>query len=279
MRFGVDLRGARLGCFRPGGTRLDQLRFRRRTIILVGGARWALGTVDALGEQLGQVNGRWHGGRLRLLTSTRLWNAVQLTGFCFALDEPLQIAAVFVLVFLRLELRDHTVDQSLGHAQLFWSNADRLQVRARQVETLRVMQFIRETQEQEHKGVFECHHGGQVLTLSDNHFTDAGLTGATQYLPQQRVRLFSRLLRGQIVGPVEIAGIDLAQLDAIQDVDLARRLYVGLGHIFFGEDDELAFAVLVTFDNVLPRDLFARLLVHMFVADRRKVSLVEHRHL
>jgi hypothetical protein len=46
---------------------------------------------------------------------------------------------------------------------------------------------------------------------------------------------------------------------------LARRLYVGLGKIFFGEDDELAFAVLVTFDNVL--------------ADRRKVSLVEHRHL
>jgi hypothetical protein len=55
-----------------------------------------------------------------------------------------------------------------------------------------------------------------------------------------------------------------------------RRFDVGAPKILIAENDEAIFLIFVAFDDLLPCNFLPRLLVEMFVSDRREVALVEH---
>src|SRR5438105_4677078 len=94
---------------------------------------------------------------------------------------------------------------------------------------------------------------------------DADGAGAANRLTQQGVRLLATLHGEQIVRRLEVPRIDFVGADEIEDLDHLRRLERGGFEILVRHFDEAAFRILVTFDDVVPRDRLAILLANALV--------------
>jgi hypothetical protein len=85
--------------------------------------------------------------------------------------------------------------------------------------------------------------------------------------------------RRKIVGRLEVLGGNGIGRNEREYVNRLRGLDVGALEVLIGEDHVLVLLVFVALDDVAPCDFLAAVLAVALVADRRKVTLVEHREL
>src|SRR3569623_667826 len=100
--------------------------------------------------------------------------------------------------------------------------------------------------------------GDDVLATGQHHPPDRDLVHLPDGLADHREGVVPDLaVRAQIVGPDQIARIDVAAVDEFVDLDGARRLQRDLLELLFRDLDVLAFLDLVALDDVLVGNLVA----------------------
>ena len=89
-----------------------------------------------------------------------------------------------------------------------------------------------------------------MFLARQHQLADGGLAGLLQGFEQEGVRLVGRLLRSHVVGAVVVHRVDLFDVDERDDVDSAPALDGDALELLVGDDDELAFADLVSLDGL-----------------------------
>jgi hypothetical protein len=118
--------------------------------------------------------------------------------------------------------------------------------------------------------------GDQVLLVAHDQGGDGSLALLLHCPPQECVGLVGPLALGrQVVARAEVHRVDVADVDEVGDLDLARPLRLGRLEFFVGEDDVLAAPEIETAHDAVVGDLLAGPLVDLLVADPVRGALLE----
>src|SRR5207302_7186170 len=93
----------------------------------------------------------------------------------------------------------------------------------------------------------------QVLFASRRILADRRALILRHRPTEHRERLLSTLPRADVVGTLEVDGIDRADRYELADVDRLRQLLFARLELFRREGDVAAFRELVSFDEIFPR--------------------------
>ena len=115
----------------------------------------------------------------------------------------------------------------------------------------------------------------QVLLLAQHDARDGDLLRLPHRLQQQRVSLGGALVRDHVVAGVVVDGVDLLQVDEVQDVDGPRSLGVERLQLLGRDHDVLVAGDLVALDDVLKGDLLAVLGADPLLLDAGAVLVVQ----
>jgi hypothetical protein len=99
-------------------------------------------------------------------------------------------------------------------------------------------------------------------------------SASRERVAQQHVRLGPGLLRLDVVGLLEIDGVDLLERHELEHVDDAVRRQRQIGEVLVGQHDHLAARQFVALRDVAVRDLFAVHLADALVANAAAVARV-----
>src|SRR3954454_5403928 len=215
----------------------------RCRVVVVRGA--PAGALDAAAQRAHEVDDGGAGvGDLR----DRLHVDAALLG----LEQGGQCLAVVVGVLGRVEVTGHGRDQRLGHLQFLRPDGDLL-VEEPEVGTADLVGPAHGVQ---HEDALAHAHGRERFPLPDGDLGDGHLAGVLQRVPQQHVRPDGRAVRLEVVGLLEVDGVDLVLVDELQHLDLAAGGQGKFLEVLLGEDDQLTVGQLVALGDVAVLDLF-----------------------
>src|SRR3954471_167652 len=233
---GLDARLLRRGRLLRGGTG-------RCRVVVVRGA--PAGALDAAAQRAHEVD---DGGAGVGDLGDRLPVARALLG----LERGGQRLAVVVGVLGRVEVTGHGGDQRLGHLQFLRPDGDLL-VEEPEVGTADLVGPAHGVQ---HEDALAHTHGRERFPLPDGDLGDGHLAGVLQRVPQQHVRPDGRAVRLEVVGLLEVDGVDIVLVDELQHLDLAAGGQGKFLEVLVGEDDQLTVGQLVALRDVAVLDLF-----------------------
>ena len=104
---------------------------------------------------------------------------------------------------------------------------------------------------------------------------DADHSRPVDRFAKQRVRFFTALGRDDVIRSLEVAGVDFIGIHEIHDLDRLRGFDRRGLEVVVGEDDEFAFRILISLDDLFPVHGLAFFLAYALVLNRRQVGLVQ----
>ena len=123
-----------------------------------------------------------------------------------------------------------------------------------------VREFIGEMHQLKDKRAILWFHAGEILARFDHNLGDADLVAILKRVTQECIGFIAAFLRLKIVWLVEEDRVDLIQIHKILNIDRLGCFDINPVKVFFFQNDIFAFFVLVTFDDLVPRNFFAVLL-------------------
>ena len=244
---GTDVRG-----------RTDRRRILRLPLLLV-----RLGCHDARPQRFHQVDyfaSRGFGGHSDLLARD------------LGVDHSLERLAVVVVEGGRVPGLGQVLDEALGHGHLL---GPEFEAAGGGLLRRRDTDLVGPEHRLEHQEVAQGPDQRKVLLLVERDLGHRGLAGLGEHAPQELVRLATRLVGHQIVGPLVEHGVDFGQVDELGDLDGAVGAYRHGLQVGVAQHHVMALGVLVTADDVLEHDLLAARLAHAVVAHPPVVGRVQ----
>src|SRR5262249_49770745 len=179
----------------------------------------------------------------------RLGRFYNLLTFNFCLNHRQQVIAIVVFILVRLERRFQGLDQRLGQLQFFGLHGAGIGTEFFHLTNLiGIVHGVKEnplTARPQNHDVFAVVHGD----VGHTH-----ITALAQSFEQQSIGLFAALIGRQVIGALEINGIDLGGLHELEHFHSLGRLGGDLLDLFVFDDHVLVFFVLVAFDDVAALD-------------------------
>ena len=161
----------------------------------------------------------------------------------------MQIVAVGVVVFLRLEIGFQRRNQHLGEVQFLL-----LHQAGVGAELIHLADFIPVVHGMGEKALGAGPQNDDVLAVVHGHLGDAIVTGAPQRFVQQRVGLLAAFVGRHVVGAFEVDRVYLIGLDEFQDLHHLGGLGRRLLDVLVVDHHVVVLLVLVAFDEVGARD-------------------------
>ena len=187
------------------------------------------------------------------------------------LDHLLQVVAVGVVVFLRLEILLQGGDQHLRHGEFLLLHQAGVGAKLLHLPDLvLVIHGVRKNP----LGARPQHD--DVLAIVHRHLGHAVVAGILQRGEQQRVRLLAALIRGHVVGTLQVDGVHLVGLDEFQDLHHLGGARRRLPDILVLDHHVAILLVLVALNSLRARDRFVFKLAIGNLLDARMVVLVQY---
>ena len=215
---------------------------------------------EALAEALHQIDD---------VARTLFWLGLQLrlATLLFGLDDLEKIPAIVVRVLFGVPLRGELLDEHSRRLQFGGTKP----LRGRKVILRRRDQLVGEPERRQYQRVVYDFERREVLTLPQHELGNADPLRLANGLPQQDIRAIAAGARGDVVGLLEEAVVDLFGLDEVQDVDRACLLQGRRLEVFGRQNDVAALGVFVSLDEIVPCDRLVRLLGDALVLHTRPI--------
>ncbi len=189
-------------------------------------------------------------------------------------DDRPQARGVGVLEGLGLEGTLELLDQLEGQLHLIPGDIGLL----RKIELAGVPERRGETEQGQQNDLALGLEHDQMLAVPEDERPDGHLLRLGHGLAEQGVGLMGLFLRLEIVGLLQVFGVDVLFVDEDLDLDGRAPFDVGLLEIRVAQDDEIPVPVFVPLDDVLEGDLLAGQTADLLVRDRAEVVLAQVVH-
>ena len=223
---------------------------------------------EALLEGGHQVGGL---GRLGLVGG----RADDLLARGLVLEHLEQLLAVLVAVLVGLEVGGERLDQLLRHVELALLGLRRLLGEDVVAQVLGLRHLVVEAHRRHRQDVVHRADRGEVLLVAKDEAGDRDLAGVAHRLDEQGVGLLGALVGAEVVGLLEVDGVDLVEVDEVLDLDRAGLLRVEVRELLARQGHVLVGGELVALDDVVVGDLLAVCLGHALVAHPGAVLLAQ----